>query len=162
VVFEVHAASGVTLRLTKWLGYHHGAEGAADLADRVELTLRSVRSGGCAGSLVDHQRDVRDSWNRGEVVLEGAPAGQQAFHFSLFTLLQASSRNGRHGIPAKGMTGTGYEGRYVWDTEVYVLSFLIHMSSEVARDLLMTASECSQPLAGARGRLGGPVRGLLL
>jgi alpha,alpha-trehalose phosphorylase len=40
-------------------------------------------------------------------------------------------------VPAKGLTGTGYEGHYFWDTEAYVLPFLIHTSPDVARSLLM-------------------------
>jgi len=62
---------------------------------------------------------------------------QQALHFVLFTLLQASLRSEGHGVPAKGLTGTGYEGHYFWDTEAYVLPFLTHTSPAVARSLLM-------------------------
>ena len=40
-------------------------------------------------------------------------------------------------MPAKGLTGTGYEGHYFWDTEAYVLPFLTHTSPAVARSLLM-------------------------
>ena len=51
--------------------------------------------------------------------------------------MQASLRAEGHGVPAKGLTGTGYEGHYFWDTEAYLLPFLIHTSPEVARSLLM-------------------------
>ena len=68
---------------------------------------------------------------------DGSPAAQQALHFTLFTLMQASVRSEGHGVPAKGLTGTGYEGHYFWDTETYVLPFLIHTSPQVARSLLM-------------------------
>ena len=40
------------------------------------------------------------------------------------------------GVPAKGLTGHGYEGHYFWDTEIYVLPFLIYTSPHVARNLL--------------------------
>ena len=40
------------------------------------------------------------------------------------------------GVPAKGVTGHGYEGHYFWDTEVYVLPFLIHTNPEWARQAL--------------------------
>jgi alpha,alpha-trehalose phosphorylase len=137
VAFEVDAAVGEPVRLTKWLAYHYGPEDAAELADRAALTLDRVRRNGHAGALADHQREVKDFWERSDVAWEGEWAGQQALHFSLFTILQASRRSEGHGVPAKGLTGTGYEGHYFWDTEMYVLPFLIHTAPEVARSLLM-------------------------
>ena len=40
------------------------------------------------------------------------------------------------GCPAKGVTGSGYEGHYFWDTEVYVVPFLNYTVPEVARNVL--------------------------
>jgi alpha,alpha-trehalose phosphorylase len=137
VVFELDAAPGQTVNLTKWLAYHYGAENPEDLANRAGLTLQSARSRGRTVALEEHQREVGGFWERSEVVWEGGPVGQQAAHFNLFTILQASFRSGGRGIPAKGMTGTGYEGHYFWDTEAYVLPFLIHTTPQVARSLLM-------------------------
>jgi alpha,alpha-trehalose phosphorylase len=39
-------------------------------------------------------------------------------------------------VPAKGRTGQAYEGHYFWDTEIYVLPFLIYTSPLIARNLL--------------------------
>ena len=83
---------------------------------------------------------------------DGYPAAQQAVRFSLFSVLQAAARSEGHGAPAKGLTGTGYEGHYFWDTEVYVLPFLIHTNPEVARSLLMHRV---QMLDDARRRAAG-------
>ncbi len=33
--------------------------------------------------------------------------------------MQATARGEGLGVPAKGVTGGGYEGHYFWDTEVY-------------------------------------------
>jgi alpha,alpha-trehalose phosphorylase len=137
VVFEFDSAPGQTVQLIKWLAYHYGTEDPADLANLAGLTLYRGRTGGYAAALADHQREVTAFWERSEVAWEGGPAGQQALHFSLFSILQASARSEGHGVPAKGLTGTGYEGHYFWDTEAYVLPFLIHTSPEVARSLLM-------------------------
>jgi alpha,alpha-trehalose phosphorylase len=71
VTFEVDAAVGQTVKLTKWLAYHYGPEEAADLADRTELTLNRARGDCYAGALADHQRQVRNFWERSEVVWEG-------------------------------------------------------------------------------------------
>ena len=50
---------------------------------------------------------------------------QQAIRFNLFHILQASARAEDTGVPAKGLTGQAYEGHYFWDTEIYLLPFLI-------------------------------------
>jgi alpha,alpha-trehalose phosphorylase len=149
VAFEVDARADEPVTINKWLAYHHGPEDAVELAGRAALTLRRARSAGYASALAEHEEVVAAFWERSEIVWEGAPAGQEAMHFSLFTLLQAALRSEGHGIPAKGLTGTGYEGHYFWDTEAYVVPFLVHTSPEVARSLLMHRVRM---LPGARRR----------
>src|SRR4029453_10083650 len=156
VVFDVHARAGQTVTLTKWLAYHYGTEDATDLANRAGVTLYRARASGYAAALAEHERRVGDFWARSDVIWEGRPAGQQALHFSLFSIMQASLRGEGHGVPAKGLTGTGYEGHYFWDTEAYVLPFLIHTSPDVARSLLMHRVRML-PDARRRAReVGGP------
>jgi hypothetical protein len=53
--------------------------------------------------------------------IEDAADVQAAVGFNLFQLMQATARGDGLGVPAKGMTGHGYEGHYFWDTEVYGL-----------------------------------------
>jgi alpha,alpha-trehalose phosphorylase len=137
MMFELDAPTGHPVTLTKWLAYHYGAGDADDLADRTGLTLDRARATGYTDALAEQERQVRDFWHRSDVVLEGRTGSQQALRFSLFTIMQASLRGEGHGLPAKGLTGTGYEGHYFWDTEAYVLPFLIHTSPQVARSLLM-------------------------
>jgi alpha,alpha-trehalose phosphorylase len=137
VLLEIDAQVGETVGFTKWLAYHHGPEDAVDLADRVGVTLDRARANGLAAAKAEHEREVADFWERSNIVWEGSPAAQQALHYTLFTLMQASMRSEDFGVPAKGLTGTGYEGHYFWDTEVYVVPFLTYTSPEVARSLLM-------------------------
>jgi alpha,alpha-trehalose phosphorylase len=137
VVFEVHARPGQTATLTKWLAYHYDAADATDLSNRARLTLYRARAAGYAAALAEHERRIADFWARSDVVWEGRPAAQQALHFNLFSVMQAALRSEGYGVPAKGLTGTGYEGHYFWDTEAYVLPFLIHTTPAVARSLLM-------------------------
>ena len=44
----------------------------------------------------------------------------------MFHVLQAGARNERRPIPAKGLTGPGYDGHVFWDTETFVLPVLIY------------------------------------
>ncbi|WP_246050962.1 glycoside hydrolase family 65 protein [Nocardioides guangzhouensis] len=137
VVFEVEAPVGEPATITKWLAYHYGPDSSEQLADRAGLTLEQASTSGYDACMADHERAVTDFWERSDVLWEGTPGAQQALHFTLFTLMQASLRCEGHGVPAKGLTGTGYEGHYFWDTETYLLPFLTHTSPQVARSLLM-------------------------
>ena len=51
---------------------------------------------------------------------------QQAIRYNLFTLAQASRPRRRRAWPPRGSAGSGYEGHYFWDTEVYVVPFLTY------------------------------------
>ncbi|MBU3180191.1 glycoside hydrolase family 65 protein [Clostridium psychrophilum] len=54
----------------------------------------------------------------------------------MFHLLQSSGRDGKTNIPAKGLSGEGYEGHYFWDTEMYMIPFFNNNSPNVSRKLL--------------------------
>ncbi|MBK5224837.1 MAG: glycoside hydrolase family 65 protein, partial [Acidimicrobiia bacterium] len=61
---------------------------------------------------------------------------QVAVRFSMFHCLQAAARAEQRAIPAKGLTGPGYEGHTFWDTEMFVLPVLSYTVPEAARDAL--------------------------
>ena len=77
-------------------------------------------------------RDVRESRTKRSTV-----EIQQAIRFNLFHILQASARADDTGVAAKGLTGQAYEGHYFWDTEIYLMPFLIYTSPRIARNLLL-------------------------
>ena len=83
-----------------------------------------------------HRSDVRLSAIREDQVKRSTVEIQQAIRFNLFHILQASARAENAGVPAKGLTGQAYEGHYFWDTEIYMLPFLIYTSPRTARNLL--------------------------
>ena len=58
------------------------------------------------------RRDVGEFWRRSDIEIEGAPEVQLAARFNLFQLMQATARGEGLGVPAKGVTGRGYEGHY--------------------------------------------------
>ncbi len=151
VVFDVDAQVGITVGVTKWLAYHYGKDSAPDLVNRAGMTMHRARAAGRAAALEAHEQWVADFWDRSEIVWDGARGAQQAIHLNQFTLLQASLRSEGHGVPSKGLTGTGYEGHYFWDTEAYLLPFLTHTSPRVARSLLMHRVRML-PAARARAR----------
>ncbi len=126
------------LRLRKYLAYHYvGGEDAERVGSRVGFTLdAAVRSG--FDELLHRQRqDLDQFWSRSDVQIEcDNPQMQQVIRWNLFQLLQATARSEGHGIPARGLTGQSYEGHYFWDTEIYVLPFLIYHEPLLARNIL--------------------------
>jgi alpha,alpha-trehalose phosphorylase len=133
VVVEAELAAGESLRLSKFVAYHWGAVADPEL---VERTLDRAAAAGYEAVEAEHREVVADFWERSDVAIEGDPDVQQAVRFNLFQLLQATARTAEAGVPAKGVTGHGYEGHYFWDTEIYVVPFLAHTTPEWARRLL--------------------------
>ncbi|WP_309650408.1 glycosyl hydrolase family 65 protein [Nocardioides sp.] len=152
MVFRIEASEGRTVRLQKMVAYHSSrGVPVRELSDRCDRTLdRASRHG------VEHyhaeQRAWYDRfWAATDVEVDGDDARQQAIRFNIFSLAQASARADQQGVPAKGVTGSGYEGHYFWDSEVYVAPFLSFTQPDVARNLLHFRTRML-PAARARAR----------
>jgi alpha,alpha-trehalose phosphorylase len=134
VVVHAHLTAGETLRLEKLAAYHWAEDG--ELAARVADTLDLAQEAGNARIEAAHAHEVGEFWRRSDVVVEGPDGLQRTVRFNLFQVMQATARGEGLGVSAKGVTGRGYEGHYFWDTEVYVIPFLVHTSPEWAKRLL--------------------------
>jgi len=128
---------GQQLRLVKHLGYGWSAlRSRPALRDQVAGAISGARFTGFEG-LLREQREYLDAfWGAADVLVEGDPEVQQAVRFALFHVLQAGARAEQRGIPAKGLTGPGYDGHIFWDTEAYVLPVLTYTAPEAAADAL--------------------------
>jgi len=128
---------GQTLRVVKLIAYGWSSQRSLpSVRDQVEGALASARRTGWA-ELFAVQREYLDHfWDRADVQLDGDVELQQAVRFALFHTLQAGARAELRAIPAKGLTGSGYDGHTFWDTEAYVLPVLTYTAPEAARDAL--------------------------
>ncbi len=151
-VYQVRARAGVPVKITKVVAYH-SSRGVPprELIDRGQRLLDRVLDAG-----VDEQyalqREWMDAfWERSDVEIPGQPEVQQAVRWNLFMLAQASARADSSGVPAKGLTGSGYSGHYFWDTEIYVMPFLTYTSPLFARNA-MKMRERMLPAARRRAR----------
>ena len=157
-VFLVDATEGNTLRLDKTVSYHTSrGVPVHELADRCDRTLDRAARHGAEHYLADQRAWYADFWAAADVEIEAdaeasdARAVQQAIRFNLFTLAQATGRIDGLGVPAKGVTGSGYEGHYFWDSEIYVVPFLTYTQPELARNALHSRF-VMLPLARDRAR----------
>ncbi|MHC4945489.1 MAG: glycoside hydrolase family 65 protein [Planctomycetota bacterium] len=137
VVYAIEAQPGKPFRLIKYLSYHSSRSAPPkELCDRVDRTLTRAVGDGFDRLQAGQKNCMDEFWKRSDVEVHGDPAMQQALRFNLFHIHQATSRTEGAGVPAKGLTGLGYEGHYFWDMETYLLPFLIYTSPQVARNLL--------------------------
>lgn len=130
-------APGQSLRLVKLVSYGWSSQRSGPaLRDQVDAGLTGALATGWDGLLADQRRYLDQFWAGADVELDGDPALQQAVRFALFHVLQAGARVESRPIPAKGLTGPGYDGHCFWDTETFVLPVLIHTAPASAAGVL--------------------------
>ena len=143
-------APGRPLRFVKFLAYGWSAERSTPaLRDQVGAALAGARHLGWDGLLAEQRAYLDDFWDRADVELDGDAELQQALRFGLFHVLQAGARGEQRAIPAKGLTGPGYDGHTFWDTESFVLPVLTYTAPRAVADALRWRH---RTLGGARER----------
>jgi alpha,alpha-trehalose phosphorylase len=119
-------APGRPLCVTKFVGYNWSGERTVPaLRDQVDAAVAGAVQTGWEG-LLQQQRGFLDAfWEDADIEIDGDAELQQAVRFALFHTVQAGARGERRLIPAKGLTGPGYDGHTFWDTEAFVLPLLL-------------------------------------
>ncbi len=136
-VFRVQAKAGVPILLTKLVSYHTSrGVPARELVDRCRRTLDRAAVEGVDAQFRKQAEWLAAFWERSDVQIGGHDDLQQATRWCLLQLAQAAARADGTGVPAKGVSGSGYSGHYFWDTEIYVLPFLTYTSPQWARNAL--------------------------
>ena len=137
VTYIIEAKPDVPVRLTKFASYHSSRSvPPGELVDRAGRVLRRAMSTGYDHIAGEQEAILEDFWERADVRVDGPPRVQQAVRWNLFQLFQASARAEGSGIPAKGLSGHGYEGHYFWDIEIFVQPFLCYTEPRIAKNLL--------------------------
>ena len=141
--------AGEKLSLTKYLGYGWSAlRSRSALVDQVTGAIAAAVLTGWDGLLAEQRGYLDEFWNGADVEVDGDMEIQQAVRFGLFHILQAGARAEHRPIPAKGLTGTGYDGHTFWDTEAFVLPVLTYTKPVAAADALSWRYE-TLPIARA-------------
>ncbi|MGH3358558.1 MAG: glycoside hydrolase family 65 protein, partial [Nocardioidaceae bacterium] len=136
-IVRVQAEPGVPITVTKLVTYHTSrGVPVRELVDRCRRTIDRTLDEGVTKQFDDQRAWFDAYWARTDVEVGGQPEVQQALRWNLFQLAQASARAEGSGVPAKGVTGSGYGGHYFWDTEIYVMPFLTYTSPRLARNAL--------------------------
>jgi alpha,alpha-trehalose phosphorylase len=137
VLFSVELKSGESMTVTKFITYGWSSRRSIpSVADQTGGALASARRAGWDELLADQKHYLDDFWERADVEIDGDEELQQAVRFALFHTLQSGARAERRAIPAKGLTGPGYDGHAFWDTEAFVLPLLTYTAPQAAADAL--------------------------
>lgn len=148
-------APGRPLRVVKFLAYGWSRQRSVPaIRDQIEAALTGARHTGWDGLLREQRVHLDEFWTRADVEIEGDAELQQAVRFGLFHVLQAGARGEQRAIPAKGLTGPGYDGHTFWDTEMFVLPVLTYTAPHAAGDVLRWRHR-TLDLARQRARLLG-------
>jgi alpha,alpha-trehalose phosphorylase len=130
-------APGQRLSLVKFVAYGWSSQRTPPaLRSQIEGSLTAALSHGWQGLVSAQRAYLADFWARADVELKGDPEIQQAIRFALFHVLQSAARAEQRAIPAKGLTGPGYNGHTFWDTETFVLPVLTYTAPDAAADIL--------------------------
>lgn len=128
---------GQSLRLVKLVAYGWSKERSVPaLRDQVSAALAAARHTGWQGMLAEQRSYLDTFWDGADVQIDGDDEIQHAVRFALFHVLQSGARSEGRGIPAKGLTGPGYDGHKFWDTESFVLPVLTYTRPDAAGDAL--------------------------
>jgi alpha,alpha-trehalose phosphorylase len=137
VTVSTELAPGQRLKVVKLLAYGWSSvRSMPALRDQVDAALSAAERTGWDGLLAGQRRYLDDVWERADVEVDGDPALQQAMRFAVFQTVQAAARAEGRAIPAKGLTGRGYDGHTFWDLEAYLLPVLTYTAPAAARDAL--------------------------
>jgi alpha,alpha-trehalose phosphorylase len=137
VIVAADVPGGGKLRVLKFMAYAWSSSRALpSVRAQARGSLAEARHTGWDGLCAEQREYLDRFWERADVEVDGDPELQQAVRFGLFHVLQAGARAERRAIPAKGLTGSGYDGHAFWDTESFVLPVLTYVEPDAAGDAL--------------------------
>lgn len=105
--------------------------------ERVVRRLRQAQSLGFDEMLRRHVAAWDELWERCDIEIDGDPESQRAIRFAIFHMLSSTHPTKTSvSVGARGLSGLSYLCHVFWDTEVFVVPFLIYTWPEAARTLL--------------------------
>ena len=87
-------------------------------------------------SSITQEQAMAAWWEKADIEADVDDRTQGAIRWNLFQCYQATAVSRGTGTPAKGVTGSGYDGHTFWDTEAMVVPTLVYTQPHLARSLL--------------------------
>lgn len=125
------------IELIKYFTYHSSEKNEdISLLEDSEKILKKYKKISFNDILLLQEKFLNEFWSKSDIKIKGDLPVQQSIRFNLFQLIQSGRFIQNKSIPAKGLTGEGYNGHYFWDTEIYMLPFFIYNYPEIAKDVI--------------------------
>lgn len=87
----------------------------------------------------ENEKAWHDRWEKGDVIIKGDEAAQQAIRFNMFQLFSTYyGDDSRLNVGPKGFTGEKYGGATYWDTEAYIVPMFLSVADEHVTEQLLT------------------------
>lgn len=129
--------AGQRIQVVKLVAYGWSGERSRPAVhDQVVAALAGARQTGWDGLLAEQRGFLDRFWDGADVEVDGDAQVQQAVRFGLFHIVCSAARAEQRPIPAKGLTGPGYDGHTFWDSETYVLPVLTYTQPHAVADAL--------------------------
>lgn len=123
------------LHCTKYIVYTDSYHHKKPLSEGNAILLSCLKKG-CSYYVNGQETFYKDYWKTSDIIVEGNDSIQESIRFGLFQLIQSVGVQDVTNVPAKGLSGEGYEGHYFWDTEIYVFPVIQLTHPEIGRELL--------------------------
>lgn len=75
-------------------------------------------------------------WKYAYINIDGDKDLEYALNYNVYQLLASAGKDEHCNIGAKGLSGSGYEGHYFWDIEIYMMPFFLLTMPDIAKNLL--------------------------
>jgi trehalose/maltose hydrolase-like predicted phosphorylase len=135
--FRVALEVGKTYRLDRLIAVRTSRD-AADPAAAALTALERLANEGADALIAAHVRAWDDVWDAVGIEVEGDAEAERALRFAAYHLTAAANPDDeRVSIGARGLTGDAYGGHVFWDTEIFMLPFLVATEPRAARAALM-------------------------
>lgn len=100
--------------------------------------VKTARKRGFALLFKSHVKAWDKRWQYSDIKIKGKTFLQKALRFNMYHLLIAAPpKDIDVSIAAKTLSGEWYKGHVFWDTEIFILPFLIFTQPEIAKNLLL-------------------------
>ncbi|MHC5375088.1 glycoside hydrolase family 65 protein [Enterococcus sp. LJL120] len=150
-----------TIRLTKALAYVTNQDlEKTDFKNFIQETLAEATELDYSFYAEKQAEHFQKFWDYAAIEIFGDEETEQGLRFNMFHVFQHAGRDGLRGMPAKGLSGEGYERHYFWDTEIYMLPLFTYTNPEIAQKLLSYRYH-TLPEARDRARILGHQKGAL-
>ena len=109
----------------------------SDCEKQLQFLSRELAGGNFETLRTEQEARLVKFWESADIQIEGDELSQRGLRFNIFNLHQCAPRVPNASIPAKGLSGEGYEGHYFWDAEIYMLPFFVYTQPRLAKNLLL-------------------------